>query len=161
MFRPLSFPPHRRDESTKTFKIARVVWSSRRSDTRFGDVRNTDSAADSECSWIVRLNSRTLVKSIRIWSRMRDEFETLIKSIALNQYSFFVVVFYRLLICASTDQCWYLYGDDTIQVSILYVVVYWLNEIRGSNSYLLCGLYVEVWVTWLTLTLFGQVTSGW
>ncbi len=27
---------------------------------------------------------------------------------------------YRLLICASTDQCWYLYGDGTNQVSILY-----------------------------------------
>ncbi len=26
---------------------------------------------------------------------------------------------YRLLICAFTDQCWYLYGDDTNQVSIL------------------------------------------
>jgi hypothetical protein len=68
----------------------------------------------------IRLNSRTLIESIRIWSRKRDEFETLIKSIALNQYSFFVVVFYRLLICAFTDQCWYLYDDDTNQVSILY-----------------------------------------
>jgi hypothetical protein len=29
-------------------------------------------------------------------------------------------------------------------------VVYWLNDVRGWNSYLRCGLYVEVWVTWPT-----------
>jgi hypothetical protein len=38
------------------------------------------------------------------------------------------------------ENCWYLYGDDTVQVSILYDVVYWLNEVRGFDCYLVDNL---------------------
>jgi hypothetical protein len=49
-------------------------------------------------------------------------------------------VWCSLLICASTDQCWYLYGDGTLQVSILYGVVYcWMGT--RFHCYLVCGLY--------------------
>jgi hypothetical protein len=63
-------------------------------------------------------NFRAL-KSRSEFSRMKNWNWSFKKSIVFNQYSFFVVVCYRLLICAFTDQCWYLYDDDTNQVSIL------------------------------------------
>jgi hypothetical protein len=53
------------------------------------------------------------------------------KSIAFNQYSFFVVVLSSTDLCVHWSVLIHLYDDDTIQVSILYVkfTVEWWYEI--------------------------------
>jgi hypothetical protein len=61
-------------------------------------------------------NLRTL-KSRSEFSRIVTEFEAL-KSRSCS-IKFVLRSSYRFLICAFTDQCWYLYDDDTNQVSIL------------------------------------------
>jgi hypothetical protein len=86
-------------------------------------------------------NSRTL-KNQSGFPRIKDWNWGFKKSIAFNQYSFFVAVCYRLLICAFADQCWF---TSTVMIRSKSVycmcVVYWLNWVRGFDS-IYCVLYM-------------------
>jgi hypothetical protein len=71
----------------------------------------------------------------------------------------------RSSMSSSTDLCvhWsvlvHLYGDGTVQVSILYGCSLLVEWGTWFHCYLVGGLYVGVWVTWLT-NPFGQVITN-
>jgi hypothetical protein len=145
-------------------RFAQVLWSSRRS-AILGPAtsKSLTLLRDSECSWIVSENFRTL-KSRSDFSRIVTEFE------ALKSRSRSIKFVLRSSMLPSSDLCcrhWsvliHLYGDDTVQVSILYKcsLLIKLSTFNWS-SYVLSGLYVDVWVTWLTnLIESGYHQSTW
>jgi hypothetical protein len=61
----------------------------------------------------------------------------------VTKVCFFVVICYRLLICAFTDQCWFI---STMMVRFKSVYCMWsllLNDDTRFSYYLLCALYVR------------------
>jgi hypothetical protein len=81
--------------SKRRSRFTQVLWSSRRSGTRSGDVRRhwlgLQRSSELSVEWY-QVNFRALVKSTRIYHEWEIELGAFKKSTALNQYSFFVVV---------------------------------------------------------------------
>jgi competence CoiA-like predicted nuclease len=75
-----------------------------------------------------------------IWSILSRNTDWLrLKRVDRQSDSFFVVVCYRLLICAFTDQCWFI-STVMIRFNSSILCVYWLRRVRGLDCYLVGGL---------------------
>ncbi len=72
---------------------------------------------------------------------------------------FFVIICYRLLICAFTNQCWFI-STMMIRSKSVYCmnVVYWLNDVRSFILSTISWSISKVWIT-CSLILFDNVTQ--
>jgi hypothetical protein len=91
--------------------------------------------------------SNTIYENDQISQRSTDWLR--LKRVNRQSDSFFVIVCYRLLICAFTDQCWFI-STMMIRFNSSILCVYWLRRVRDFIA-IWCVVYIDAWVTWFTL----------